>query len=131
MGYSILVTGQGGSVSGLSIVYVNTTVISVPLRPIDGGVFSISSCPLREVTVAAKNSTVGRTAVVSHLNRHATLVDHVNGSTTKRFVLSRYHGRGVSVRDLGRSIDVSASVGIKLIARSNRQAFIAGHGNDL
>lgn len=125
------VDGVDGARGGLSIVYLNTTMISVPLHPMSESVFSVRSCPISEVTVSINNSTVGRTAVVDHLNFGANVVTYVNSSTTNRFVLHSYRGSGVSIRNVGVSPAVSASVGVNLMASSNREAFIAGHGNDL
>lgn len=112
-------------------MYLNTTIMSVPLHPMSESVFSVRSCPIRRVTVTINNSTVGRSAVVDELKFGAKLVTTINSSTTKTFVLHSYGGSGVSARNIAMSPGLGASVGVKLIATSKREAFVAGEGKDL
>lgn len=117
--------------ANLDVLCVGTSVVDIPLRPVDRTVFDTVSYPVEEVSMQVGGDALNESVILARLGAKVGLVTAVGDDVAGSFIISTARDEGVDVSRIKVRGDLTTSLNVGLIQPNGERTFITSRNGSL
>lgn len=115
----------------LDVLCVGASVVDIPLRPVDAGVFDRVSHPVDDISMQVGGDALNESIVLARLGARTGLVTAVGDDAAGSFIISRARSEGVDVSRVRIRKGMTTSLNIGLVRPDGERTFITNRNGSL
>jgi len=115
----------------LDVLCVGTSVVDIPLFPVDETVFQTVSYPVDDISMRVGGDALNESIILSRLGARVCLVTAVGADAAGDFILTSARSEGVDVSGVRVSQDLTTSLNIGLVRPDGERTFITNRSGSL
>lgn len=115
----------------LDVLCVGASVVDIPLRPVDAGVFDRVSHPVDDISMQVGGDALNESIVLARLGARTGLVTAVGDDAAGSFIISRARSEGVDVSRVRIRKGMTTSLNIGLVRPDGERTFITTRNGSL
>lgn len=115
----------------LDVLCVGASVVDIPLRPVDAGVFDRVSYPVDDISMQVGGDALNESIVLARLGARTGLVTAVGDDVAGSFIISRARSEGVDVSRVRIRKGMTTSLNVGLVRPDGERTFITNRNGSL
>ena len=115
----------------LDVLCVGASVVDIPLRPVDSGVFDRVSHPVDDISLQVGGDALNESIVLARLGARTGLVTAVGDDAAGSFIISRARSEGVDVSRVRIRKGMTTSLNVGLVRPDGERTFITNRNGSL
>ena len=115
----------------LDVLCVGASVVDIPLRPVDAGVFDRVSHPVDDISMQVGGDALNESIVLARLGARTGLVTAVGDDAAGSFIISRARSEGVDVSRVRIRKGMTTSLNVGLVRPDGERTFITNRNGSL
>ena len=115
----------------LDVLCVGASVVDIPLRPVDAGVFDRVSHPVDDISMQVGGDALNESIVLARLGARTGLVTAVGDDAAGSFIISRARSQGVDVSRVRIRKGMTTSLNVGLVRPDGERTFITNRNGSL
>ena len=115
----------------LDVLCVGASVVDIPLRPVDAGVFDRVSHPVDDISMQVGGDALNESIVLPRLGARPGLVPAVGDDAAGSFIISRARSEGVDVSRVRIRKGMTTSLNVGLVRPDGERTFITNRNGSL
>lgn len=117
--------------TALDVLCVGSSVVDIPLQPVDRSVFDTVSYPVDDISMRVGGDALNESIVLSRLGAKVGLVTAVGADAAGEFILSTARAEGVDVDGVTVRHGLTTSLNVGLIRPDGERTFITNRNGSL
>lgn len=117
--------------SSPDVVCVGSSVVDIPLRPVDRSVFDVVSYPVDNISMQVGGDALNESIILSRLGALVALVTAVGADAAGSFIVGTARGEGVDVTGVRIREDLTTSLNVGLVQPDGQRTFITNRNGSL
>lgn len=115
----------------LDVVCVGSSVVDIPLQPVDHTVFDVVSYPVDDISLRVGGDALNESIILSRLGAKVGLVTAVGADAAGEFIVSTARAEGVDVSGVTVRDTLTTSLNVGLIRPDGERTFITNRNGSL
>lgn len=115
----------------IDVLCVGASVVDIPLRPVDAGVFDRVSHPVDDISMQVGGDALNESIVLARLGARTGLVTAVGDDAAGSFIISRARSEGVDVSRVRIRKGMTTSLNVGLVRPDGERTFITNRNGSL
>ncbi|PWF24429.1 carbohydrate kinase family protein [Ancrocorticia populi] len=115
----------------VDVICVGTSVVDIPLQPVDRTVFDSVSYPVEDVSMRVGGDALNESIVLSKLGSRVGLVSAVGADAAGEFIIQTAREAGVDVTGVSVQQRLTTSLNVGLVAPDGERTFITNRNGSL
>ena len=117
--------------STFDVVCVGSSVVDIPLRPVDASVFDTVSYPVDDISMRVGGDALNESIVLARLGAKVALVTAVGDDAAGSFILGSARDEGVDTQGIRVRRDMTTSLNVGLVRPDGERTFITNRAGSL
>lgn len=117
--------------TAVDVICVGTSVVDIPLQPVDRSVFDSVSYPVEDVSMRVGGDALNESIVLSKLGARVGLVSAVGADAAGEFIVQTARESGVDVTGVSVQERLTTSLNVGLVAPDGERTFITNRNGSL
>lgn len=117
--------------AALDVLCVGSSVVDIPLQPVDRSVFDTVSYPVNDISMRVGGDALNESIIISRLGAKVGLVTAVGADAAGNFILSTARAEGVDVAGVTVREALTTSLNVGLIRPDGERTFITNRNGSL
>lgn len=113
------------------VVCVGSSVVDIPLQPVDRSVFDSVSHPVDDISMRVGGDALNESIILSRLGAKVALVTAVGADAAGNFILDSARGEGVDVSGTTVREELMTSLNVGLVQPDGERTFITNRNGSL
>lgn len=115
----------------LDVLCIGSSVVDLPLRPVDRSVFDAVSYPVDDISMRVGGDALNESIILSRLGARVQLVTAVGADAAGDYILSTARSEGVDVARARVREDLVTSLNVGLVQSDGERTFITNRNGSL